>query len=368
MPSLRGGGAENVFVKIASYLAANMDYRIDLVVATAEGPLRQKLHPKVRLIDFGKHRVIHTIVPLSIYLRKERPDVLLSTMTHTNVVAAASIYLSGCHRIRFVVREANYFSKLCQHARYFNEKSSLTLARWVYRHVDKVVVPSKDMADDLCKTLRISRKKIAIIYNPVDIKQIYALANEEVHHPWLADKSNIPLILSVGRLVPQKGFDVLLQAIAEIRKSRAVRLIILGEGQQRSALFRLSEKLKIADVVEMPGFVDNPYPYMKHASVFVLSSNYEGMPNVLLEALALGTPIVSTDCPSGPREILRDGDFGLLVPVGNAQAMAGAILSILDAPEQYGMTPEREVWIRQNFDLKQVAQKYIQILNPTKEA
>lgn len=362
LPSLRGGGAENVLVRIANYLATHMDYRIDLVVATAEGPLRKKLQPEVRLIDLGRRRVVHTVIPLSFYLRRERPNVLLSTMTHTNVVAAAAIYLSGRRCMRFVVREANYFSKLRHHARRFNEKMSLVLARWVYERVDKLIAPSADMAGDLQETLGLPKGKVAVIYNPVEVEQIHSLANEEVRHPWLNDKNSTPVILSVGRLEAQKGFDILLQAVAEVRKNRAVRLIILGEGEQRPALLRLCDELGIADSVEMPGFVDNPYPYMRQASLYVLSSNYEGMPNVLIEALALGTPIVSTDCPSGPREVLRNGDFGLLVPVGNPRAMAAAILAVLEAPERYGMTPEREAWVRQNFALEQVVQKYLQVM------
>lgn len=362
LPSLRGGGAENVLVRIANYLATHMDYRIDLVVATAEGPLRKKLQPEVRLIDLGRRRVVHTVIPLSFYLRRERPNVLLSTMTHTNVVAAAAIYLSGRRCMRFVVREANYFSKLRHHARRFNEKMSLVLARWVYERVDKLIAPSADMAGDLQETLGLPKGKVAVIYNPVEVEQIHSLANEEVRHPWLNNKNSTPVILSVGRLEAQKGFDILLQAVAEVRKNRAVRLIILGEGKQRPALLRLCDELGIADSVEMPGFVDNPYPYMRQASLYVLSSNYEGMPNVLIEALALGTPIVSTDCPSGPREVLRNGDFGLLVPVGDPRAMAAAILTVLDAPERYGMTPEREAWVRQNFALEQVVQKYLHVM------
>jgi glycosyltransferase involved in cell wall biosynthesis len=170
-----------------------------------------------------------------------------------------------------------------------------------------------------------------VVRNPVITSQLLTAAEAPAPHPWLED-SGIPVILGAGRLTLQKDFQTLLKAFAQLRKNRPCRLIILGDGRQKSPLTELAEQLGISADLAFPGFTSNPYAYMRRADLFALSSRWEGSPNVLTEAMALGIPVVSTDCPSGPNEILDQGRIAPLVPVGDHQALAEAMLQVLDSP------------------------------------
>jgi glycosyltransferase involved in cell wall biosynthesis len=204
----------------------------------------------------------------------------------------------------------------------------------------------------------VDRSRISIVPNPVDLERIQSLALDS--RELLPLPPHIPMILAVGRLSPQKDFATLLRAFSEVRRMRDAVLVILGEGDERHALSKLASDLKVSDSVMMPGFVANPFVYMKRAAVFVLSSRYEGLPNVLLHAVALGTPAVSTDCPSGPREILDDGRWGRLVPVGKPNEMARAIIEGLDGRLQGASLPLFE----ERFGVEPITRRYIEVLLP----
>jgi glycosyltransferase involved in cell wall biosynthesis len=203
--------------------------------------------------------------------------------------------------------------------------------RMLYPSADAVVAVSNGVAQDLKKNAGLSPSLLRVIPNPVITPELISKSQEPQDHPWFTEGA-APVLLGVGRLTRQKDFPTLLRAFALVRKSRPCRLMILGEGQDRASLESLTAELGIRDDVTMPGFVDNPYAYMSKSALLVLSSRWEGSPNVLTEALALGTPVVSTDCPSGPEEILDHGRFGPLVPMGHPDAMAHAILTTLHAP------------------------------------
>jgi glycosyltransferase involved in cell wall biosynthesis len=205
------------------------------------------------------------------------------------------------------------------------------MLRIFYPWAASVVAVSRGVADDLARVSGLPRESVGVIYNPVITPTMLALAREAPSHPWLAP-GQPPVILGVGRLARQKDFLTLVRAFAELRRHRAVRLIILGEGEDRPALEGLARELGVAEDVALPGFQDNALAYMAGSALFVLSSAWEGLPTVLIEALAAGTRVVSTDCPSGPREILQEGRLGALVPVGNAAALATAMLEALDRP------------------------------------
>jgi glycosyltransferase involved in cell wall biosynthesis len=194
-----------------------------------------------------------------------------------------------------------------------------------------VVAVSRGAADDLARWSGIPRELVEVVYNPVITSNGLAAANQLPDHPWFGP-GQPPVILGVGRLTPQKDFPTLIRAFSHVRRQRAARLLILGEGEERPALTALANELGVADDVDLPGFRDNALAYMASSALFVLSSAWEGLPTVLIEALAVGTPVVSTDCPSGPREILQEGRLGPLVPVGDAAALSAAMLKMLQGP------------------------------------
>jgi glycosyltransferase involved in cell wall biosynthesis len=193
-----------------------------------------------------------------------------------------------------------------------------------------------------------------VIYNPVDTDHIKTLATAPLEHPWFAPGA-VPVVLSAGRLTRQKDFPSLLRAFAQVRQSRPARLVILGEGEERTSLETLARELGCRDDIALPGFVPNPYPYMAAAGVFVLSSAWEGFGNVLIEAMALGVPVVSTDCPSGPAEILGRGRYGTLVPVSDVDALARAIATTLDQPPEARRSIERA----SSFSCERIASQYL---------
>ena len=205
-----------------------------------------------------------------------------------------------------------------------------------YRFADRVVAVSHGVADDLAETTGLPRDRVLVVGNPVVTPEVRSKAEQPATHPWLLDPDGPPVILGVGRLSPQKNFALLLRAFAQVRSERDARLLILGEGPKRAELEKLAKELDISKDLSMPGFVDNPYAEMAAADVFALSSEYEGLPTVLIEALFCDTPVVSTDCKAGPRQILDDGVHGKLVPVGDLDALVTALHGVLDERDQAG--------------------------------
>jgi glycosyltransferase involved in cell wall biosynthesis len=233
------------------------------------------------------------------------------------------------------------------------------LVGWVYRQAEAIVAVSQGVADDLSATAGLPRERITSIYNPVVTPGLAALAAAPAPHPWLED-GGPPVIVAAGRMVPEKNFPLLIEAFARLRRTRLARLQILGEGEQRGELEALASQLGIAADVALPGFVANPYAAFARAALFVLSSDYEGLGNVVIEALACGCPVVSTDCPSGPAEILDNGRYGELVPVGDAAALSAAMGRALDAP------PPREFLRRRggDFTVENGTRRYLDLLLP----
>ena len=328
MPSLRGGGAERVMLGLAAGLAER-GLHVDLVLVRAEGEYLYQVPEAVRVIDLNSHRTAASFLKLVRYLRRERPDVVVSALTPTNVVALIAKLLFR-KEIRVVVRQDNTFTEE------FDNGSSkvrwvLRVLKWLLPRADGIVSVSNGVSDDLRDVVPAASHKIITIYNPVVWPDHASKAAAPVDHPSYCDK-DIPVVLSVGRLMPVKDHATLLRAFAQVVHSRPARLVILGEGPERRNLTEHAERLGITQHFDMPGFCLNPFAYMSKSRVFVLSSRYEGLPTVLIEAMACGTPVVSTDCRSGPREILENGKWGHLVPVGDWHAMAEAILDTLDNP------------------------------------
>jgi glycosyltransferase involved in cell wall biosynthesis len=268
------------------------------------------------------------------YLRRERPAALVTALAHANLmaVAAARIARTGT---RVVVTEHLPPSTWVDRPQRRDSRLMPRMMQAVYPRAGAIVAVSTGVADDLATRARIPRSSVRVIYNPVLVDRLEALAAEPLDHPWFAP-GEPPVVLAVGRLTAQKDFSTLIRAVAAVRERRPCRLIVLGEGEQRAMLEALVSQLGVGDDIALPGFVPNPYPYFRGAAMLALSSRFEGLPTVLLEAVCLGVPVVATDCPSGPSEILDGGRHGRLVPVGDPGALAVAIGETLDLPQPPG--------------------------------
>jgi glycosyltransferase involved in cell wall biosynthesis len=324
LPNLSGGGAERVFALLAEGLAAR-GIETEVVLARAEGPHVAAVRAVVPVVDLHAASTRASLLPLARYLRKRRPDVLVAALAHANIVAVWARWLA---RVDTALVITHHLGLSTEKATFAARRWSV-LRAWFYPRADAIVAVSRDMAVDLARSIGVPRDRVEVIVNPVITPQLAAQAQAPLDHPWFA-AGQPPVVLGIGRLEPQKDFETLLRAVALVRQERPVRLLILGEGGERPALESLAEELGLGEDVALPGFVDNPYAYLARAAVFALSSVYEGLPTVLIEALAVGTPVVSTDCETGPREILDDGRLGRLVPINDPMGLAGAIAATLD--------------------------------------
>lgn len=356
LPSLRGGGAERVMVTLANAFAER-GYGVDLVLAKAEGPYLQEVAEAVRVVDLRSSRVLFSLPGLLRYLRSERPRALLSAMGHANVIAVAARELARVPT-RVVVSERNHLSVSIARARSLRARMLGRFMRRAYRRADGIIAVSGGVADDLAAHIGLARENVQVVFNPVVDSRLRALAAEPVDAPWFK-KGDRPLVLAVGRLTEQKGFFTLIRAFARLRATQPARLAILGEGELRNELESEVKRLGLKKDVSLPGFVDNPFSFMRHADLFVLSSAWEGLPNVLIQAMACGIPVVSTDCPSGPAEILESGRWGRLVPVGDDKALAEAMAATLDEAEHPDVAARAA-----EFSVDRAVEGYLRVMLP----
>lgn len=335
LPSLAGGGAERAILDAARTLAAD-GVTVHLVVANAHGAYRSEVPANVTLIDFACSRTAFAAWPLARYLRRANPRTLLAALTHANVVAVAAKQLARW-KGRLVVSERNTLSSAWGVWSSRRQRLQAIALAACYRRADVVATVSQGVADDLVQLLGLSQSRVRVLYNATASPRLDELARAPLDDPWFAS-GEPPVLLAVGRLDPQKDFDTLLQALHVARSqpslpsARHPRLVVLGEGPERAALEARSEALGLGEHVRFPGFSDNPFAWMARAHVFVLSSRFEGLPNVLIQALTVGCPAISTRCPSGPEEILADGRYGVLVPVGDPTALGLAIAAACAQP------------------------------------
>lgn len=323
IPDLSGGGAERVMVTLANCFAAN-GHRVDLVLGRAVGTYMAEVAPGVRIVDLHSDRMLASVLPLVRYLRRERPKAMLSALNHVNIIAILARKLARV-RTRLVISERNSLTSLG------TGKAGALISRLMglcYPSADAVIAVTRAGASELVKAFGLPSRKVFAIPNPLDIDRAQALSAEPLSHPWFVPGAR-PVILAVGRLAPQKDFATLIEAFAQLRTHISARLVILGEGPQRAELERQVEASGLSGEVLLPGFQENPFAWMAASKLFVMSSRFEGFPNVLVQAMACGAPVVSTDCPTGPDEILEGGRWGRLVPVGDARALARAMADTL---------------------------------------
>lgn len=357
--SLQGGGVERATLNLSASLARR-GLEIDLVLCTAEGPFLDHVAPGVGVVDLEAGTSLAWRGALEGYLAERPPETVCAGMEGAGVVTLWACRRTGAPS-RTVVVSHNTFSRHSAEAAGFKERYLLPwFVRWLYRDADAVVAVSEGVADDLARTAWLPRERIRVLYNPVVTDAVEELAAEVPDHDWLrsADRE---VVVSAGRLTAQKDFETLLRAFALVREERDTYLVVLGEGEERDALEGLADELGIGGRVSFPGFDPNPYAWFARADLFVLSSAWEGFGIVLIEAMACGCPVVSTDCPSGPAEILEHGRHGRLVPVGDAPALARAMIHVLENPPDPGRLRDRAM----DFHADRIAESYLDVLLPS---
>lgn len=353
--NLMGGGAERVIVSMANHIQS-FGYDVDLVLVQATGVYMDEVEKGVRIVSLDASKNIYSLFPFIRYLRKERPKTVVSTLLMVNIIAVLSRKLSGVNT-RLILREAINASADVKQTNDKVQRYFGWLRKWALKNADALIAPSSGVAKDLQSKYKLDSSKTHVIYNPVEIEQMIALGKRKES---LLEKigSGVPIILGVGRLNFQKNFDALIEAYEKVLRVKKAELIILGEGPERESLENIVSEKGLNGRVHMPGFLSNPFPIFRKASVFVLSSRYEGMPNALTQSLVFQLQVVSTDCPSGPSELLEGGKYGYLTDVGNTDALAEGILKGLS--EELETVPAKLV--KGKFDASLIAKKYLKVM------
>lgn len=352
---LAGGGIESVMLTLAEeFLAQGLD--VDIVLGKRQGELVDEVPAKANVFDLDVSRTVERFTSLAKYLCQQEPDVLLSAGTLSRYAVLGNL-VSGTMTplVLAVHKPLSLTGSSSRLPKWVHDR----FIRWTYPFSDRIIAVSEGVADDLASAFGVPRRDIRVIPNPVVGPRITEQAKQEVSHPWFSDDSP-PVTLAVGRLDKVKGYLTLVRAFAKVRGKRPCRLVILGEGPRRPAIQQEARKLEITDDLSMTGYISNPFKYMARADVFVLSSKWEGLGNVLIETMACGTPVISTDCPGGPSEILKRGKFGRLVPVENPAALASAIEEGLNGEIQPAPLSTLE-----RFRRDKVADQYLDVLSST---
>jgi len=328
VPDLSAGGAERAALNLLEALPGP-DLRVTLLLNRREGPLLATLPPGAAVVSLEARRTLLAVPRLAAFLRRERPDVLISYLEFNNIAAIWANRMAG-RPTKIVASHHVTMSSFNGNAQSFKRRLVPLLYQLSLPVADHVVAVSRGVAQGMPQSLG-RRSRLSVIENPIVRARYREMAAASLGHPWFA-QDQPPIVLGVGRLVPQKNFSLLLEAFSLVAARRPARLVLLGEGPLREQLLMQIERLGLGQCATILPVDPNPWPYMKGARAVVLSSLYEGFGNVLVEAMAVGTPVVSVDCPDGPAEILGNGRWGRLVPLGDAPALAAAIAETLDNP------------------------------------
>lgn len=351
---LSAGGAEKMRLVIARELLRR-GYRVDLVLCRARGEYLPQVPEGARVVDLNAASAPKSLLPLAAYLRKNRPAVMISSLGYHNTMAVSANWLAGRPSRVFVTQHNNLSSQS-------DQARNLRLVPLLYKAIlpmaDGVIAVSAGIADDMARTVGFPRAKITVLYNPAAPDDAAAQGSEAIDDPFF--NTGEPILVSVGRLHPQKAFDTLISAFALLSAKRPARLAICGVGPLEGELKAQAEALGVGDRVRFTGFQANPLKFMARADAMVMASRFEGFGNAIVEALACGTPVVSTDCPHGPAEILDHGRFGLLTPVDDAEALADAMARTLDSPIPSETLIERS----RDFSPARVVDRYLALIKP----
>jgi glycosyltransferase involved in cell wall biosynthesis len=369
IPSFGRGGVERFVINLS---AAMIEQNVAVDVLTYEtSEMTSQLPEAVNVIHLSRFKPLDVIgnqFPTHVgnaitsfsgyisYLNNRSPEILISTQTSPFAVLGACITQTDA---TVVVRESNTPSVATTQPQHLTGKFAPLAKRLAYPRANQVVAVSEDAETDIINWLGLSKDQVTTIYNPTYTQDLLESASADLDHPWF--DSEDPIIVSVGRFVEQKDFETVIRAISQLQSRQEVRLVLIGDGQKRMKLEALCTELGAESVVDFLGYQSNPHKYVAKADVFVFSSYYEGLPNSLVEAIAVDTPAVSTDCPSGPREVLFDGEGGHLIPVGDVDAMVDAIQDYLTNPEEAQAQLERAKEGLDRFTPDRAAQEYLQL-------
>lgn len=354
-PTMGQGGADRITLTLLGALDRRR-FDLSLALMRAEGELLGDVPDDVRVYSLNASSVATAWLPLARLLRATEPDILFSTSSGANLMAIVARQLAG-RPIRLVLSERNV---LFHGPVTLKRRVVVWLKRWLYRRADLITAVSEGVKDDVVARLGLPADRIMVVYNPVVTDEISSLAAEPVTHPWFQEDR--PIILGVGRLIAQKDFQTLIRAFAEVRRTVAARLVILGEGPLRQRLLQLADACGVASDVSLPGFDKNPFKYMARCALFVLSSTEEGLPGALIQAMACGAAVIATDCPAGPSEIITPGVDGRLVPVGDVSALAATISELLMNPLMRQRLGQQARQAAKRFAVSNVIDRYLAAL------
>jgi len=363
--SLAGGGAERVMVDLLRNIdRGRIEPTLVLLYPYADSPYRKYLPEDIRVIVVTRKSdsLPSKLLQLLNFIKtihKEKPNVIVSMLTHNNIMAMLSGLFFG---IRVIACEHNTLSEVIktkEGRRILGFPVSL-LVKIFYRFAAKIIAVSGGIRSNLISDFGMRSEKVQTIYNPIDLIRINDLISDSPEHPFFREQT--PLVIAMGRLTQQKGFDILLKAFSVVISEIDAGLIIMGEGPQRAYLENIIRDLGITDKVYLAGFQRNPYAFLAHSDIFILSSQYEGLPMAILEALACGIPVISTDCRSGPREILQNGQCGILVPVNNETTLAEAITRLLKDTGQREEFSKRGKERMKDFTVTEIIRQYEDVI------
>lgn len=356
MAEIGSGGMGKMRVHLMNAIA-EAGYNVDLLLGKRKGAHELVLDPRIRVFDLGTTNALFGVPKLARYLRRNRPRVLLTQRIRVTVLAHRARALARVRTRIFTTGETHESTSVKAYPE-AEQKKRLARIRKYFARNDGMIATSMGVAADHAELMGWPVEAITVAPNPVLQPEIRTLAREPVEHPWF-QSGQLPVILGIGRLQEPKDFPTLIRAFALFRQRHAARLVILGEGHLREELQDLARDTGITDDFDMPGFVSNVYAYLARSRMFVMSSAWEGLGGVLLEAMAVGTPVVSTDCPSGPGEILEEGRFGPLVPCRDPAALAEGMARCWETPVDAD-TLRRSAFDR--YSVERSAEAYISAL------
>lgn len=354
LTSPNGGGAERAMIAVANYFAEH-GTQVHFVLGKPDGPFRKDISPLIKIHDLNLKRLRNMLFPLNLYVRSNAPAVVITALPSCDIAALVGRSIFGWNT-KILVSVQNHPGEVSRYGKRLLDRYWKLFIKVIYRKSDQIVAISKGVASSVSFIGRGKFGEIPVINNPVITDNFYEKLKSEPSHPWFGKN---PVFLAAGRLTAQKDYPTLISAFSEVNKARPdSRLIILGDGEDRMSVEKQIDEQSLKESVFLAGFVENPYCWMKRANVFVLSSRWEGFANVVAESLACGVPVVSTDCPSGPNEILDGGKYGRLVPVGDVKALAYEMLKALET----GYDADELMKRGRQFSVDNIAPAYLKLV------
>ncbi len=351
MPSLDGGGMEKMMINLSKSLL-RLGVKVNFILMNEKGDYTGSIKKELKVVSFDVKNMVSSVPYLAEYIKNRRPDKIMSVGRASNITLLLASKITE-HEFEKVISLRNIVN---EERNKWKDLIYKYLIKITYNGADKYIPISYGVYEDHKRIVDISKDKTKVIYNPAFRKEIVDKSKKKVKHKWFNGKDKI--ILSAGRLCRQKNFVLLVKAFSKVNNVIDSKLAILGKGEKREDIIRAARKVGVRDKVDLLGFVSNPYKYMAKADLFVLPSRWEGFGNVIVEAMAVGTSIVATNCPGGPAEILENGKWGDLVPTNSPKAMANAIVDNLRNPQNGDDLIRRA----KNFCIDKIAPEYEQFL------